>query len=222
MNLVYPIYKAWKANGISPAEGYLVTPYAVTTTLNKPVYPSFDLFDPYTVPLQALDYKGEVVLYPSLYKYRLDLNSPEGALINTFDGASGKEDSETGTFTMLMIGGSTFPVITVKYTKFKDRVVLLLIGDINELYTISNANTFFLQTLPSNLWPKTKQYISGFDCMDNTATFPGALILNFSGSIQVVRKTTHTSSYTTVFTTSGHKSIYLDPVRVLTICYSLL
>ncbi|HEY8780138.1 MAG TPA: hypothetical protein VIM16_00850 [Mucilaginibacter sp.] len=85
-NAVYPKYKAWKANGISPAAGYYLYTYASGGTTLKTTYSDADLAGIHanTNPI-ILDANGEAVIFLNSGPYRFDLKTPGGALINTFD-----------------------------------------------------------------------------------------------------------------------------------------
>ncbi len=85
MSTVYPKYKAWKANGVSPAVGYYLYTYeSGGTTIPKATYSDAELQHAHTNPI-VLDSNGEADIFLGPGSYRFDLKTPLGALINTFD-----------------------------------------------------------------------------------------------------------------------------------------
>lgn len=84
-NIVYPRYKAWQANGTSPAAGYYLYTYASGTTIPKATYSNATLTSLNANPI-ILDSNGEAVIFSGgSGDYRFDLKTSGGALINTFD-----------------------------------------------------------------------------------------------------------------------------------------
>ncbi len=87
-NAVYPKYKAWKANGTSPASAYLLYTYeSGGTTIPKTTYSDAGLLNENSNPI-VLNAVGEANIFLDAGDYRFDLKSPAGALINTFDPVS--------------------------------------------------------------------------------------------------------------------------------------
>lgn len=84
-NAVYPKYKAWKANGVSPASGYYLYTYeSGGTTIPKATYSDAALITPNSNPV-ILNSVGEANIFLSSGSYRFDLKTAAGSLVNTFD-----------------------------------------------------------------------------------------------------------------------------------------
>lgn len=95
-NAVYPRYKAWKANGVSPAAGYYLYTYVSNSTVPKATYSDGTLETANANPI-VLDSNGEATIFLSPGDYRFDLKTPGGALINTFDPVNSSSTGGSGT-----------------------------------------------------------------------------------------------------------------------------
>lgn len=83
-NTGYPFYKAWKANGVQPASGYLLYTYVSGSTVPKITYQDAEFNASNTNPI-VLNANGEATIFLDDGPYRFDLKTPGGALISSFD-----------------------------------------------------------------------------------------------------------------------------------------
>lgn len=84
LSTVNPRYKAWLANGTSPAAGGKLYTYETGTTIPKTTFSDYALLTPNANPI-ILDANGEASIFLGPGRYRFDLYTAADALISTFD-----------------------------------------------------------------------------------------------------------------------------------------
>ncbi|HEY8780139.1 MAG TPA: hypothetical protein VIM16_00855 [Mucilaginibacter sp.] len=212
----YPRYKAWKANGTAPANGYYLYTYDAGTTNPRTTWSDSALTTPNANPI-ILDANGEANVYLDTGSYRFDLTTPAGALINTFDGASAAANPETGSFVATITGGTTSPTVTVLYHKVGYLVTLT----IPPFTLTSNTTTMTLTGLPVALRPVHRQDIHGVEFYDNSTIYPGALIISNATYMIASFKSTFNAALSQVFTNVGNKGMYNGVQSFWTVTYTL-
>lgn len=91
-NAVFPKFKAWRANGITPANGYKLYTYESGTTTPKTAYSNSALTVAHANPI-ILDSIGEASIFLDSGSYRFDLYTNNDSLVWTFDPVVGASSS---------------------------------------------------------------------------------------------------------------------------------
>lgn len=217
-NLVYPFYKAWKVDGVSPAAGYRLYTYEIGSTTLKTTYSDYLLTTPNSNPI-VLNSIGEAVVFLGIGPYKLVLkNEDSTSTLSTFDYVIGEMDNDSGSFLATLVGCTTSPTIMIKWNKVGN-IVNLIIPSISGT---SNTTGLSLLGLPNTLIPITSQYIQNLDCKDNGTIYPATIGITNGGALTLYRKPTITDAITATFTNSGVKGITNGVSENFSITYSLL